>query len=88
MIKKLNDEIASWDKMEGASTVFFMYGWGKSPKINTEDPIKNENEDDDFRDDTQGNRNKKYLIKARIHADTPQAQLKRERTQAKKDLHG
>ena len=49
---------------------------------------KNEDENDDYRDDTQGNRNAKYLKKARIRANTPQARLKRERTEFKKELNG
>lgn len=47
----------------------------------------NEDEDDDYRDDTQGHRNAKYLMKARIHADTPKARLKRQRTELRKDLN-
>lgn len=49
---------------------------------------KNEDENDDYRDDTQGDRNTKYLKKARIRANTPQARLKRERTEFKKELNG
>lgn len=152
LIKKLNEEIVMWDKMEGAGAVFWMYGWGKKkqkdPEAKSEGltldqaykayrnkiPVKkwdgkvgiitniredyykgiavveikypygvygaelicdlefadspNESEDDDYRDDTQGNRNAKYLKKARIHANTPQARLKRERTELKKELDG
>lgn len=87
IIKKLGEEIKNWDKFEGAGSVYWMYGWGKK-KETEEDPAKNEDENDDYRDDTQGNRNTKYLKKARIRANTPQARLKRERTEFKKELNG
>ena len=91
LIKKLNEEIVMWDKMEGAGAVFWMYGWGKKKQKDPEasdDSSMNEDKDDDYRDNTQGNRNAKYLKKARIYANTPQARLKRERTELKKELNG
>jgi hypothetical protein len=152
MIDKLNEEIQSWDKMESAVDIYYMYGWGKKkedlketkqPKNESEDLAandlvevdrgtygkeqgkilsieedmfgspyakvklssgltssydltkltkiqndQNESEDDDYRDDTQGHRNAKYLKKARFYADTPQARLKKQRTELKKELRG
>lgn len=90
MIKKLKDEIHAWDKMEGAGSVFWMYGWGKKKETDepSEDKIQNEDENDDYRDDTHGNRNAKYLNKARFYANTAKARLKRQRTELRKDLRG
>ena len=88
ILKKLNEEIELWDKCEGAGAVFWMYGWGKKKQEPEKVEIKNEDEDDDYRNDTQGNRNAKYLNKARFYADTAKARLKRQRTEFKKDMHG
>jgi hypothetical protein len=86
-IDKLKTSIQIWDKMESASAIYYMYGWGKKKDIEKIEE-KHESEEDDYRDDTQGNRNAKYLKKARMHANTPQARLKRERTELKKELRG
>lgn len=89
LIESLQTEIKNWDKAEGAGAVYFMYGRGKKP-INSseENDIKNEEDkkdDKEYRDKTQGDRNSKYLMKARIHADTPQARLKKQRTEYEKE---
>jgi hypothetical protein len=87
MIDKLQKSINAWDKLESASAVYYMYDWNK--KAETEDSEeKHESEEDDYRDDTQGRRNAKYLKKARFYADTPQARLKKQRTELKKELRG
>lgn len=87
LIHKLNEEIQKWDKLEGASAIYWMFGWGKKKEAEDSN-TKNEDENDDYRDDTQGNRNAKHLNKARMYADTPQARLKRQRTERKKELRG
>lgn len=95
MINKLNEEIKSWDKMEGAGAVYYMYGWGKKTQKDAESEAKEDNEknkseseESDYRDRTQGDRNAKHLAKARLYANTPQARLKKQRTELKKDLRG
>lgn len=85
-INKLNDEIQAWDKLEGASSVYFMFGWNKKKEDESEDESKNEDEEPDYRDRTHGERNAKHLDKARFYANTPKARLKRQRTELKKDL--
>ena len=87
IIKRLNESIKSWDKMESASSIYFMYGWGKKEQ-SKESEEKHESEDDDYRDDTQGRRNAKHLTKARMYANTPKARIKKQRTEIKKDLQG
>lgn len=85
-IDKLNNEIHEWDKLEGASSVYFMFGWGKKKEELEEEESKNEDEDSDYRDRTHGERNAKHLDKARFYANTPKARLKRQRTELRKDL--
>lgn len=87
LMDDLNKEIHEWDKMEGASAIYLMFGWGK-PKNNTEDAkseASNTAEEPDYRDRTHGDRNAKYLEKARFYANTPAARLKKERTLERKD---
>lgn len=90
LIKKLNEAIEELNKMEGVGSVYWMYGWGKKQqKVKEENSQKYEEDDDkEYRDKTQGDRNSKYLMKARIYADTPQARLKKQRTEFQKELNG
>lgn len=87
IIKRLNESMESWDKMESAGAIYFMYGWGKKKQSNDPEE-KHESEEDDYRDDTQGRRNARHLTKARMYANTPKARIKKQRTEIKKDLHG
>ena len=87
-IGNLKKAIEEWDKMESASSIYYMFGWGKKKedqKEETEQKLSEENEPD-YRDKTHGDRNAKHLMKARIYANTPQAKLKKERTLWKKEL--
>lgn len=87
-INGLNEAIQEWDKMEGASSVFYMFGWNKKKEEPTkeDEEINEDKEDEDYRNRTQGERNSKHLVKARIYANTPQARLKKERTLYRKEL--
>ena len=88
VMKDLKAAMQSWDKMEGASAVYYMFGWNKKKAEETpEESEKNEEEEPDYRDRTHGERNTKHLKKARFYANTPKARLKRERTELKKELN-
>lgn len=90
IFEDLKQSVQNWDKMEGASTVYFMYGWNKQNKEQAPEKqdVSEDSEEPDYRDRTHGERNTKYLDKARFYANTPQARLKRERTERAKDIRG
>ena len=78
----LCQQLKKWNSLESAC-VYWWYKWKIAPKV---DPKSLDEKD--YRKEINGKRNAKNLEKARLYANTPQAQLKKQRTELRKGLRG
>lgn len=85
--KKLAQQLKAWNKKESAIAYYWYNNWKISPKISQTEPEAID-ESDDYRKKINGERNKHNLEKARMYAELPQAQVKKQRSELRKGLRG
>lgn len=85
---ELAKQLKAWNKKESAIPYYWYNNWKIAPKVAQVKPEVEAVDESDYRKKINGERNKHNLEKARMYADLPQAQVKKQRTELRKGLRG